>query len=601
MIELLSQEFQTADIEAKRSAAENLGLIVNSLGPQKVKDKLIPWLLDHLDEDDEILYIFAKKCVLIIDILNGSLCTENILPVIEVLLKVSESSVRNATIDTFEYLFEKHHDIILLKVIELTRKLCNHEKMSSRTSAVSLITVILKIDHTAETFETLKTLFFKLCNDEIPMIRSMAVNQIKIVINRLTTDDIISQVLPFIEKLPTEPYEDVVLSWVANIGSICGALTVEQNDEICLKYIEQLSSSSFWRIRLILARQMSIICRHFSEEIVEKHLIKTCLILFNEPEDMIRDEMSQNFVPLFHALRSDVFVSILLPEIIKLINTDSVFTIKLNLLKGTLDHSVLSAMNPAAVKVHFLPIWKKYLKCNNVLSTIEIRSLILNSFKHIVELLGKLSVANIWLENLVEIHKKSYDFCYTSFSSSVPNSSSDSVQYPIWRIRRDILNALFCLVGSKCQNTNNTILSIWKSNLCDFIYAIREHAVEFFIDILKLDQSAEIQNIQTSCCKSLIEFFEKSKTELCHRVTFVHAFGRVMETEPKLGVKFFPYFRECICDKLINVRIASVMVALKIKDDEFWSEFIDIVDIFSNDTNPDVQSLAQGFLNKPTP
>jgi serine/threonine-protein phosphatase 2A regulatory subunit A len=93
-IAVLIDELKCQDQKKRITAVKNLSTISVALGPERTRNELLPYILELLDDDEEVLIVLAESLGSLLTCCGGPAHAEHLLRVLEKLCGIEESSVR---------------------------------------------------------------------------------------------------------------------------------------------------------------------------------------------------------------------------------------------------------------------------------------------------------------------------------------------------------------------------------------------------------------------------------------------------------------------------------------------------------------------------
>jgi serine/threonine-protein phosphatase 2A regulatory subunit A len=93
-IAVLIDELKNEEQKKRINAVKNLNTISVALGPERTRTELLPYILELLDDDEEVLLELADSIGSLLTCCGGPAHAEHLLRVLEKLCGIEESSVR---------------------------------------------------------------------------------------------------------------------------------------------------------------------------------------------------------------------------------------------------------------------------------------------------------------------------------------------------------------------------------------------------------------------------------------------------------------------------------------------------------------------------
>jgi hypothetical protein len=95
-IAILMDELKSEDVQLRLNAIHRISTIALALGPQRARDELLPFLLDSLDDEDEVLVAIGEELGNgLEEYIGGREYAHLLLPILEKLATMEETLVRD--------------------------------------------------------------------------------------------------------------------------------------------------------------------------------------------------------------------------------------------------------------------------------------------------------------------------------------------------------------------------------------------------------------------------------------------------------------------------------------------------------------------------
>jgi len=583
---LLRQEFEDDDLQCKRRASEKLDVVARSLGPERTRGELVPFLMEHLQEHDEVLFIMAQKSMVLVDLLGGVGKSDCLLPLLEALLAMEDLYVRKAASDCAKKLIaEANTDDFKMKAVDAISRLSKSE-FQAKMSACSLCGVAMQSKLLPQDSSRLKEIYLSLCKDEMPLVRRAAAQELGEMLQESSAEDIVSDFVPLFSKLVADAQHSVALAWTSEIGRLAEHLTPELNEEHILGMIQQFCSDRSWRIRYTLAQIFDQLVKgSFTAQTTRGTLLPLFLELLRDPEGEVRNVASAHVISICEAVGSEACASQVCPILTGLVEMDQQKALRQNLAKATADMRILKLLGKDKVGEHLIPLYELFLK-----DSPELRLVILNGLPQIVETLGPAKAAPL-TSLLSEIFESSKHFPNNSDAAMAPVTEQDVIEHPFWRLRVSILNAVGALADEKL------ITKMWFLSLSDEIFEVRKAAAKMLGKFAESSSLVGPNKVTSVFIPKLLEFFKQSKAKYSHRIVFLIAVAELLKFAG-MAEPCFPGFEKCCDDKVPNVRIAAMRVLKDIQDPAFIEKFAPKIQALARDTDPDVNYEAKSAAKR---
>ena len=139
-IAILIDELKSDDVKKRINSVKNLHTIATALGPERTRKELLPYILDLLDDEEEVLTSLADSLGAFLDYVGGPANAVHVLHPLENLCAVEEGTVREKATDGIKKIFSalKLKDIET-DVMAMIKRLMSNEGFTSKFSATTLI------------------------------------------------------------------------------------------------------------------------------------------------------------------------------------------------------------------------------------------------------------------------------------------------------------------------------------------------------------------------------------------------------------------------------------------------------------------------------
>lgn len=228
-VALLIDELRNEDAQVRLNSINKLQIISETLGPERTRNELVPYLNEFIDDEDEILLALAKELGGLVEQVGGSEFAHTLLLPLENLSGVEESVVRDEAVKSISTVIKAQSDAHVLQYsVPILQHLSIGDWFTSRISAAGLFAVVYPRVPTAVK-ANLRSLFKRLCEDETPMVRRSACSHIGEFAKTLEEEFVVSEILPTFKKLTEDEQDSVRLLTVDNCVTISSILNYSDN------------------------------------------------------------------------------------------------------------------------------------------------------------------------------------------------------------------------------------------------------------------------------------------------------------------------------------------------------------------------------------
>jgi len=166
------------DVSGRIAAANKLESVAAALGEERTREELLPFLIDGVDDEDEVLAAIAGSLGKLIPHVGGPARAHALLPPLELLLAVEESTVRDeATESTLIVADALPQESFQNQYAEMMSRLATREWFTARVSACALIAKGFG-RLTSDQQESHLQHYASLCRDDAPMVRRVAAHHL---------------------------------------------------------------------------------------------------------------------------------------------------------------------------------------------------------------------------------------------------------------------------------------------------------------------------------------------------------------------------------------------------------------------------------------
>ncbi|KAG8347548.1 serine/threonine protein phosphatase 2a regulatory subunit [Trypanosoma vivax] len=439
---------RSEDPETRLNSMRGIHVIASTLGPERTRDELLPYLTDYLDENDEVLRVFANALGTMLHEVGGVTYVQSILGPLELMSSLDEVTVRDEAVSSLQTvgksIFCESSDIgtqARREFFNLIQRL-GQSTPQCRSSATYLIATAYP-HATATVKSQLLNLFLALCNDEEIMVRraaciSLGKHMAQVLGNRGT------ELLNVLTKLSRDASDGVRLQAVEAAAALLVALPYDLHNVI-LTAVKTLVGDSSWRVRYMAADRLSKLAGALTSADVKQ------------------------IVPLFRSLTQDAEAEI---------RASAVFNMA----------GLMSACNDATAKREVLAGGCRLINDDNAHVRMCLASAVLKSVAHIpVEMWGTTVVPTC--TQLLTDSEADVRLALVSGFSAMGNTPEARelapklipvvvalAEDPKWRIREVVISQIPHLITSLGKNADD-VVEICVQHLVDRVATIREAAV----------------------------------------------------------------------------------------------------------------------------
>lgn len=94
-IAVMIDELKSAEQKKRINSVKNLGTVAIALGPERTRQELLPYILELMDDEEEVLLALAETLPSQLEFAGGPMYAEHVLRPLEKLCASEETTVRD--------------------------------------------------------------------------------------------------------------------------------------------------------------------------------------------------------------------------------------------------------------------------------------------------------------------------------------------------------------------------------------------------------------------------------------------------------------------------------------------------------------------------
>ena len=237
-------------------------LAAGALGPERTREELLPFLVESVDDDDDVLRAMAEGLgESMVELVGGPEHAFALLAPLEQLATVEELSVRDRAVQSMsEAISTMPEDHIEENALPLLSRLAERDWFTSRIAAAGLVASIYPRAPDGAR-KRIVTLFQSLCTDTTPMVRRAAASHLAGFAAVLPADLVDTVALPLAGQLSTDEQDSVRLLAAESFAALAVLLPAASRSSSTLPPLKRLAKDSSWRVRWSSASQALAICQ----------------------------------------------------------------------------------------------------------------------------------------------------------------------------------------------------------------------------------------------------------------------------------------------------------------------------------------------------
>ena len=317
-MDLLIDEMAMSSRETRKTAARKIAAVGRSIGPDAVRDEMIPFLRGKIDDDDEILLIVSEQlgeCGLeVFKNGEGALC---LLPPLELLAAVEETVVRDAAVAATCKVIEGLPDSVATgSPTEMVMRLATGDWFTKKVSACGMVASAYGRSTAEGKQELLDIYVTSLCVDDAPMVRRAAAKQLGAVASKVGSNQVLAKIMPAYEKLCVKDTDSVRILAMSQTSTLARLLEDDNSrKQTLLRIIDDCHKDRSWRVRCALAADLGKIALASGSSFTTDALLSMSIVLIGDPEPEVREIALKQLATLCKVVGADTFVEKVLPEL----------------------------------------------------------------------------------------------------------------------------------------------------------------------------------------------------------------------------------------------------------------------------------------------
>lgn len=469
-INVLTEELRNEDVQARLKSITKLSTIALALGPERTRNDLLPFIMETVYDEDEVLLALAEQLGGFVALVGGDKFAYMLFPPLESLACIEETVVRDKAVEVIARV-AKHLPVDHLEqhFLPVVRRLTQGDWFTNRVSACGLYAcVYVKFPEPLK--DELRRTFRTLAEDDTPMVRRAAATSFKnycfSIMESNPSSDVIRDTVELLNILAVNDEQDSVRS--LSVPALITMVEKNTNDSTLgnlYDVFQELTNDKSWRVRQQIADKYPTLQATLLKKIqgadVENTLVETYCNLVKDVESEVRQKAVVHFgivcTQFTEKNRKQICTEHMLP-ILKNLVGDQMSQVKSNLGGALVDCARILGKELANKEI--LPLVMLQLKDE----TAEVRMNVISNLTKFDELIGMDSITKQVLPVIIEL-----------------------AQDTKWRVRLAIIENIPVLAKELGREMFDQKLSeIVLTSLSDSVHAIREAGCECIASLVKI-------------------------------------------------------------------------------------------------------------------
>ncbi|CCW59834.1 unnamed protein product [Phytomonas sp. EM1] len=568
-VKKMIDNLRSEDPELRLSSMRGIHLIAATLGPERTRDELLLYLTDYLDDNDDVLRVFANALGTMLPEVGGVAYITSLLNPLEILCSLDEVTVRDEIVASLEHIGEnifrgtsskvEMADKARMEYLNLLERL-SQGTPQCRSIVCSLIATVYPSVTSSER-ANLISMFKALCADEEIMVRRAACVAMGAKLAGILSPKTVVDLVPVLVSFSKATSDGVRLQVVPTAAAVLKVLPEVHHGSV-LGLIKVLSADNSWRVRYMTADSLGILAAAMTPPDVVRFAIPIFRALCQDTEPEIRASAVFNMEGMVTACRDLNGKKDILITGTRLISDES-------------SHVRMSLASAVLKSVANVPkeLWDTTIipTCTRLLNDTEadVRLALVSGFSSI----GNTSEARDLAPKLVPV---------------IIALASD----PKWRLRETVVSQVPSVISALGQNAED-ILDVCIERLTDRVATIRDTAAQSCCRLVG-------ENGPTWAMRVLfprLEPIAKDKNYL-HRVSLCHLYAGLADVaafdSSTCETAVWPILVQLRDDPVANVRlnVCRAVLALHNARKVSFREAHIILDKLKSDASDDVRELV---------
>lgn len=312
---------RSEDTDLRLSSMQGIHLIAATLGPERTRDELLLYLTDYLDDNDEVLRVFANALGTMLQEVGGVTYATSLFGPLETLSGLDEITVRDDAVASLQNIGESIFrgpycsDSAAAKAqgefMSLVKRLATGTPQC-RSSSCFLLATVYK-EASASVQATLLATFKLLCGDGEIMVRRAACVALAKNLAAVLNPKGMVEAVKSLTEFAKDTCDGVRLQAIPTAAILLKLLPETQHAPI-LTAVRTISSDNSWRVRYMAADSLGTLAAALSPPDVVRYIVPIFRALCQDAEAEIRAAAVYNMANVLAVCRDsdgkkDVLVS----------------------------------------------------------------------------------------------------------------------------------------------------------------------------------------------------------------------------------------------------------------------------------------------------
>eukprot|EP00607_Mallomonas_marina_P008856 CAMPEP_0182423938 /NCGR_PEP_ID=MMETSP1167-20130531/10037_1 /TAXON_ID=2988 /ORGANISM="Mallomonas Sp, Strain CCMP3275" /LENGTH=561 /DNA_ID=CAMNT_0024603325 /DNA_START=176 /DNA_END=1864 /DNA_ORIENTATION=- len=330
-----------------------MSVIAALMGPERTRLDMLPYLQAKMDDMDQVLLVIAKKIGDFVPLCGGPEHAHTLVPIIESLSMVEETSVRSTTAESMCKILAQltpANKTSITGFVALFKRLSNEEvngeAFYSRVTACQMVHELYRAVTDTVERTSIREIYSALSRDEMIMVRRAAALALPKMAAIVEPEVKTGELLQLLKTMAADEHQNVKIVGIENCISYSLVLhEMNAATTVGMELVPIIRSSTddpSWKVRNAVSKTYGSLAPCFPAEVVSTELLPGMVNLLQDSEADVRIFTLSGAYSFFQVVGSELFINEV-SGIAQQLADDPVVTVRKNLAELCVDvtaHSV---------------------------------------------------------------------------------------------------------------------------------------------------------------------------------------------------------------------------------------------------------------------
>jgi len=320
-VSILIDQLKNEDLQVRVSASKSIPRIARTLGAERTRNELIPFLTECVDDHDQVITIIAQQVGELCNLVGGSLYVHMLLPILEMLLCGEDNDLRsNGGKSMAKIIKLMADDDVMTHAVPCIMRLVHRDWFTARASASSLLHIAYPRVND-ETKTEMFNSFITLCKDETPLVRRVAADNVVHWSEWASTIEMQNELIAILKICIVDEQDSIRIQAVSIGIKIANIIPDEMKIAEIFPALTDIAGDVSWRVRWSFAHKLADVVSVYIH-VARAQLPTIVNNLLNDVEAEVRIAAATYITAICKNLERNVILETILPTLEKL-STDS--------------------------------------------------------------------------------------------------------------------------------------------------------------------------------------------------------------------------------------------------------------------------------------